>query len=723
MIDRLKNNYVTDITEDQSDCSLYPTSRKLFLYPLQASFIDAYGIVAQSLLEPLQSDFIPLAQEVTEKLYSYIQNEDKLAAIINRVRPRTFNRLKQHEAQYLTKLLSHDLAHSTHIDVAQKAGRRHALLGIEISWLVEAINFYQNQINRLLIEHISDLEVREEINSVISQRFLREIEGQTSSYKQISTEVTTAFSRINREVMSSNNLTDLIRSSLKIIGTLPGGTSVLFARMNKEGLLQTEQSYFNSTQQHKYRMASDDAPKIRIDTIDTAGQEPGNLAWRSGKIIVSDSWLFKSDKILWQETANDSGLRSCAAVPILDDLGRSIALLCLYSEWPGYFSNDNISGFLNHVQHLLSYGIQHLIHAPLVPLREQHAYRALLADGSVVMNYQPIINLKDGSLSKIEGLARLKNHAGELVAPKQFLPALGEDELLRLFELGITQICQDMHKLCSQGIDTKISLNLPAEGLGDPRYEKTFFDCLRKYDLKPDRFQVEVLETQEVGERIDEHKDFIKRFQAAGVQVSQDDLGAGHSSLLRLDQYPFDEVKIDQRLVKGALQNPKRAIGFILHLTRLAHAFNTPVTVEGLENIGLIEAATILGADSGQGYGIARPMSLDRFISWYQNFTFSIDPMKPKTAIGALAGYLLWDMQIMSIYDQPELEKHINGKLIVEQYIDRNSLHGSRLERLLNHSIKLVASSDDRLQKTTNTRERFIRELTNHWIKEAKDCN
>jgi len=45
-------------------------------------------------------------------------------------------------------------------------------------------------------------------------------------------------------------------------------------------------------------------------------------------------------------------------------------------------------------------------------------------------------------------------------------------------------------------------------------------------------------------------------------------------------------VKIDQRLVRGALNRPVRAREFIDHLTLLAQGFGAPVTVEGLEDIG-----------------------------------------------------------------------------------------------------------------------------------------
>ena len=76
--------------------------------------------------------------------------------------------------------------------------------------------------------------------------------------------------------------------------------------------------------------------------------------------------------------------------------------------------------------------------------------------------------------------------------------------------------------------------------------------------------------------------------------------------------------------------------------------------MEGLEDKGLIEAATILGADHGQGYGIARPMHMRDIMSWSDSWFFPIDPEQPETALGAMAGYLLWDHKLGMLADWPQ---------------------------------------------------------------------
>jgi predicted signal transduction protein with EAL and GGDEF domain len=270
--------------------------------------------------------------------------------------------------------------------------------------------------------------------------------------------------------------------------------------------------------------------------------------------------------------------------------------------------------------------------------------------------------------------------------------------------------------LKTQQIDTKIAINFPAEGFDDPRYEETLFQVMHDSCLTANHLQLEVLETQDSGEMTESRKAFIQRLMDAGVEIAEDDLGSGHSSLLRLDQYAFDEVKIDQGLVRGVMHNPKRAVEFILYLTRLAHAFNIPVTVEGLENLGMLEAAAILGADRGQGYGIARPMPADALPAWYQNYHYSVHPTKPKTAIGALAGYLLWDMQITSMSERPELvAEFVGAKALVDEFITANGLQGSAIDELLRRNHELAAARGEDKEKAGIVRAELIKELTAHW--------
>jgi hypothetical protein len=212
----------------------------------------------------------------------------------------------------------------------------------------------------------------------------------------------------------------------------------------------------------------------------------------------------------------------------------------------------------------------------------------------------------------------------------------------------------------------------------------------------------------------------VAEFQRAGIRIAQDDLGSGHSSLLRMDRVPCDCVKIDQALVRGSLKRPVRALEFIYYLTQLAQGFGEPVTVEGLEDEGLMEAAAILGADYGQGYGIARPMHAQDVLAWKEAWTYPIDPEQPRTALGALAGYLLWDYKLGTFTDWPEFAaQFIKEPWLVQRYLDRSGNSDPELSMMLERT-RIVALKGQKSAKYKQMRAELIQRLGATWLAKRK---
>jgi EAL domain-containing protein (putative c-di-GMP-specific phosphodiesterase class I) len=257
------------------------------------------------------------------------------------------------------------------------------------------------------------------------------------------------------------------------------------------------------------------------------------------------------------------------------------------------------------------------------------------------MMYQPIIDLATGKSLKVEALARLLDKESQVINPGEFLPEFGNRDLLQLFQLGLLQACAHLKTWQAQSLFISVALNLPPNSIGDERYHNVLFATLGCCKTDPSLIDLEVLETDDIANTVLQ-EGFFRKLQALGVGIDQDDLGSGHSSLLRMKSMPCDAVKLDQGLVRGLVhQNPQRTLKFIYHLTNLTHALGVPITVEGLEHDGLIEATAILGADRGQGYGIAHPMRATSLPAWWERFIVTADVNQPRTALGIMARALL----------------------------------------------------------------------------------
>jgi len=419
----------------------------------------------------------------------------------------------------------------------------------------------------------------------------------------------------------------------------------------------------------------------------------------------------------WRVEAKMRGFRSSAAVPLLDESGHTFAILSLYSCWTGFFSGANRKAMLRCIQQAMSHAALHREQTTVVPVALRRAYHQCLEDGAVEMLYQPVVDLRTGKLDSVEALARLRDAQGHLIQPSAFLPVFGNAALLRLFQLGLDQACRDtqMWRKHDAHLNLPVGLNLPPNGLTQDVYRDSIFETLTRWKLPAGILMLEMLETEESLD-IAKRDVRIAEFRQAGILVEQDDLGSGHSSLLRMDSVPCDRVKIDQALVRNALKRPLRALEFIYHLTLLAHDFGVPVIVEGLEDDALIEAAAILGADYGQGYGIARPMPAQDVMPWKDAWSFPIVAERPRTALGTLAGFLLWERKLEMLSDWPEgMATYIKETSLIHHYLDHKGKSDPELSMILAR-IQIVALQGQTSLNYTRMRQELIEKLSMLWL-------
>ena len=270
------------------------------------------------------------------------------------------------------------------------------------------------------------------------------------------------------------------------------------------------------------------------------------------------------------------------------------------------------------------------------------------------MHYQPLVELASGRVAELEALARLRDGGDVLLSPAKFLPALRADDLVVLFRQGLAQAIACRESLREAGHVLDMSVNAPAAALQDPRYAEAAAAVIAENACPPRALLIEILESP-MGT---EHDVLLgelgmQSLRALGVRLVEDDLGAGYSSLIRLRQWPFDRIKIDQAIVAQARQDPLGTLRFIRQLIRIGHDLQLEVVVEGLESPGMIEAASILGADFGQGYALARPMPAAALPAWLADYR-QVNPARlPENGLGVLAGELRWEEQFVALPAEP----------------------------------------------------------------------
>ena len=102
----------------------------------------------------------------------------------------------------------------------------------------------------------------------------------------------------------------------------------------------------------------------------------------------------------------------------------------------------------------------------------------------------------------------------------------------------------------------------------------------------------------------------LRRLKALGVRIAMDDFGKGYSSLLYLQSFPFDKIKIDRDFVSNVTRNAHSA-AIVRAVLGLARGLELPVLAEGAETQEELAFLTAEACDAVQGYLIGRPHPID----------------------------------------------------------------------------------------------------------------
>ena len=230
-----------------------------------------------------------------------------------------------------------------------------------------------------------------------------------------------------------------------------------------------------------------------------------------------------------------------------------------------------------------------------------------------VLEYQPVVSLRCGSIVGAEALLRWRRSDGELVGPAEFIPLAEETgNIEAIGEWALTEAVRQNREWQTQGLTpVKIAVNLSAKQLQRPGLVNLVGRVLKESKLRPSWLELELTETA-LMENLEQASNAIAALQRAGVRVSIDDFGTGYSSLGYLRRFSFDSLKMDRSFVADMTADPK-SLAVAKGLIRLAHNLKLKVTAEGVETREQLDYLRRFGCDQFQGYLASRPVSAERF--------------------------------------------------------------------------------------------------------------
>jgi diguanylate cyclase (GGDEF)-like protein len=236
------------------------------------------------------------------------------------------------------------------------------------------------------------------------------------------------------------------------------------------------------------------------------------------------------------------------------------------------------------------------------------ALREAADEGQIRLRYQPKIDLTTNAVAGFEALAYWEHPTRGLLPPGAFIPIAERTGAVRHVTRAVLRAAVEQLRNWSD-TELTVAVNLTAIDLLDADLFERITSLLDEHGVRPGRLCVELTESTVMADP-ERAQAILAAIADAGVRVSIDDFGTGHSSLAYLKDLPVQEVKIDRSFI--ADMSVSRNNRMIAKATiQLVHSLGLQVVAEGVEDANVHSELRGLGCDYAQGYLYGKPQPLE----------------------------------------------------------------------------------------------------------------
>ncbi|HEX8084494.1 MAG TPA: bifunctional diguanylate cyclase/phosphodiesterase [Solirubrobacteraceae bacterium] len=241
--------------------------------------------------------------------------------------------------------------------------------------------------------------------------------------------------------------------------------------------------------------------------------------------------------------------------------------------------------------------------------------RRAIAEGQMVLYFQPQIDLATGRLIAAEGLMRWEHPTRGLIAPTTFVSIAENTGAIRqltsrALELAVAE-CARWHAV---GLTIGVSVNVSAQDVLDEDLPAEIRALLARAGLPADALEVELTESTVMADPR-RAQSVLEALSAMGVRIAIDDFGTGYSSLAYLKRLPIDHIKIDRSFVMNMGADRNDAL-IVESTVDLARNLGLRTIAEGIEDEAARARLAAMGCDVGQGFHFAEPLTAPAFLAW-----------------------------------------------------------------------------------------------------------
>ena len=247
----------------------------------------------------------------------------------------------------------------------------------------------------------------------------------------------------------------------------------------------------------------------------------------------------------------------------------------------------------------------------LSPIDLDTDLRRALDRDEMELHYQPIISMRDRTISGFEALLRWSHRSRGVISPNEFIPLAEETGLI--YDLGqwvLGKACKQIatwNKSKKKEDQLEISINLSSRQFSDPNLVEGIVENIEKSGFDAEFLKIEITESA-LMQNAQRSVSMLNQLKDLKIKVCVDDFGTGYSSLSYLHTFPIDTLKIDRSFVHDMSRN-FRNMEIIRTIIMLAHNLKLDVIAEGVETGEQDAQLSALGCQFAQGFYFSRPIN------------------------------------------------------------------------------------------------------------------
>lgn len=230
--------------------------------------------------------------------------------------------------------------------------------------------------------------------------------------------------------------------------------------------------------------------------------------------------------------------------------------------------------------------------------------RQAIADGQLVLHYQPLYDLAEEKIVGFEALTRWQHPEKGLIPPDQFITVAEETGLIvQLGDWAMRAACREASRWPAH---CRVAVNVSSIQFRSSDFLATVCSILAETGLAADRLELEITETTLLQDS-EATLRTLSDLRQLGLKILLDDFGTGYSSLAYLRTIPLTGIKIDQSFIQDLTTNAEAKV-IIRSITEIAATLGMTTTAEGIETEAQLASVRALGCREAQGFLLSKPV-------------------------------------------------------------------------------------------------------------------